>query len=74
MKKKSSMPNLAVNKRPSVIFEEEEDKGNINFMEIKRKFDSINVDFNQILDFHTKVLNKKNFNHNLIMRFNLKVP
>ncbi len=73
MKKKSSMPNLGLNKKPSVIFEEE-DKGKINCMEIKRKFDSINVDFNQIIDFHTKVLNKRHFNHNLIMRFNLKVP
>ena len=66
------MPNFSLNKISSIVFVDD-DKSKINCMEIKKKFDSINVDFNQIIDFHSKVLNKRHFNQNLIMKFNLKV-
>ena len=48
-------------------------KYKINTHEISNKFKNLDIEYEQLFDLYTKIINKKQFNHNLMIKYNLKV-
>lgn len=50
----------------------EESKSKINLSDIKRKFDNLTIEYDDIFDLYSKIVNKKIFNHNIMTKYNIK--
>ena len=50
-----------------------EERRSINLSDIKTKFENMDLNFEELFDFQTKIVNKRQFNRNILMKFNLKV-
>ena len=50
----------------------DEFKSKINLSEIKKKFDNLNIEYDDIFDLYSKITNKQTFNHNIMMKYNIK--
>jgi len=47
-------------------------RGKISLKSLKEKLDNLDIDYDKIYDFYTKIMNKTNFFHNHMINFNLK--
>ena len=41
--------------------------------ELKQKVDNLDIEFEELNNLYTKIINKKQFYHNIMMKYNLKV-
>jgi hypothetical protein len=69
---RTSSLNLSSTRHISLCKSDERTRA-INMSEIKSKFENLNLEFEELFDFHTKVLNKRQFNRSLMINYNLKV-
>jgi hypothetical protein len=45
----------------------------ISSVELKQKVDNLNIEYEELYDLYTKIINKKQFFHNMMTKYNLKV-
>ena len=45
----------------------------ISSIDLKQKVDNLNIEYDELYDLYTKIINKKQFFHNIMSKYNFKV-
>ncbi len=45
----------------------------VSTIELKQKVDNLNIEYEELYDLYTKIINKKQFYHNMMTKYNMKV-